>query len=251
MLPLVPQIHFLTWTYTHIHTKGVDIYIHDITILNDDDSIGVKPSSKGSVALDGTVYDCTSNILIENAVLTGFGASIGAVSPSSSRPCVNNVTFRHIQMPYSGKGIYIKSNRNPCTDPTQSSQLSNLLFEDFLITRPIWWAIWIGPQQQHQPHEDLAGNCALAYPVVDSCPSPACADFRNITLKDIVIDRPLLSPGVLMGNESNPMLGVVFNNVTVKGDTGMWPFNSTYSVRDVVGTSINSEPVPPSFTEVK
>ena len=71
-----------TRTRAHIHAgidpSGKDIWIHDCNILNDDDSIAVKPKS-GSDPFN----PCTENLLIENLVLTGFGASIGSV-----RTCV-------------------------------------------------------------------------------------------------------------------------------------------------------------------
>ena len=77
-----------------IDPRGVDFHIHDVTISNDDDSIAVKP--QGRQSLSG---DCTRNLLIENAVLTGFGASIGSVPPHADVNCVRNVTFRNVSMP--------------------------------------------------------------------------------------------------------------------------------------------------------
>jgi len=83
-----------------IDPSGSDIWVHDGHILNDDDSVTVKPSSKGTVGRDGTSYDCSQHMLIENFVMTGFGASVGSVGPGTDRPCVNNITFRTITMPH-------------------------------------------------------------------------------------------------------------------------------------------------------
>ena len=111
---------------------GQDIYVHDCIILNDDDSIAVKPprnGKRGSI-LNGTIpYDCTRNVTVEDVVLTGFGASIGSVGPSPTReyhPCVDQVTFRRIKMPGTGKGIYIKSNKSDCNNGVGSS-ITNIL----------------------------------------------------------------------------------------------------------------------------
>ena len=51
-------------------------------------------------------------MLIENVVMTGFGASIGSVAakPEHERACVRNITWRNITMPDTGKGIYVKTN---------------------------------------------------------------------------------------------------------------------------------------------
>jgi len=108
---------------------GRDIYIHDCIVLNDDDSVAVKPplhGKKGSV-MNGTIpYECTGNITIEDMVLVGFGASIGSVGPLESHPCVDNVRFKNIKMPGSPKGIYIKSNKSDCKGNV-SSRITNIL----------------------------------------------------------------------------------------------------------------------------
>ncbi len=107
---------------------GEDIYIHDCIILNDDDSIAVKPprnGKKGFVMNRTIPYECTRNITIEDVVLTGFGASIGSVGPNSDHPCVDRVRFKNIKMPGTGKGIYIKSNKSSC-DPGESSRITNI-----------------------------------------------------------------------------------------------------------------------------
>ena len=79
--------------------SGIDIYVHNTSILNDDDSIAVKPLDS-----DGTFSTCSQNMLFENLILTGFGASIGSVPPHPHVNCVRNITFRNIQMPGTGKG---------------------------------------------------------------------------------------------------------------------------------------------------
>ena len=49
-----------------------------------------------------------------------------------------------------------------------------------------------------------------------SCPTQGCATFRNITLRRVTIDDPLLSPGVILGNATNPMAAVVLDDVAVR-----------------------------------
>lgn len=233
-----------------IDTAGVDIWVHDCVVHNDDDSVAVKPTNAGQTFIDGTTADCTERVVVEDTVLTGFGASIGSVGPSTKRACVNNVTFRNIAMPNTGKGIYIKSNKAPC-DEGQYSQISNILYENINIYRPRWWAIWIGPQQQHEPHTELGGDCAIAYPIVKHCPTQGCTDFSNITLRNVLIEDPLLSPGVLLGNESNPM-NVTFENVVARmsdgGELPTFPFDG-YKVDHVNGKCLGvCDPFPETFT---
>jgi polygalacturonase len=116
-----------------IDAGGQDIWVHDCRILNDDDSIAVKP-------VDSSFLDCSRNMLFENLVLTGFGASIGSVPPHPGGNCVSNITFRNIEMPGTGRGIYVKS--NPSCRNNASALIEDILFENFLITKPRYWGIW-------------------------------------------------------------------------------------------------------------
>lgn len=249
----------------NLNTDGIDpigqnIYIHDCIVLNDDDSVAVKPprNGKAGFVMNRTIpYDCTRNITVENMVLTGFGASIGSVGPHESHPCVDNVTFRNIRMPGTGKGIYIKSNKSDCNGNV-SSRITNILYENVHIKQPVWWPIWIGPQQQHEPGLSLDGNCALNYPLESmSCPTQGCSTFENITLRNILIDDPILSPGVIMGNASNPMKNIVFDNVTMKVPYKYYfthgrlpfhekyfPFAGSYNCLHAQGVCKNCNPVP-------
>merc|ERR1712107_778305 len=131
--------------------------------------------------------------------------------------------FRNISMPHTGKGIYIKSNPS-CGKGTnyageevdKTSIIDQVIYEDITIAKPWWWAIWIGPQQQHEPGEKLGDKCALNYPLLNSsCPTQGCTTFSNIALRNIRIEQPLISPGVIMGNQTNPMRNLTFENVQV------------------------------------
>jgi len=229
-----------------IDPSGRDIWIHDCTINNDDDSIAVKPCNAAGCFQS----DCTRNLLIENMVLMGFGASIGSVPPHVNRSCVSNVTFRNISMPRTGKGVYVKSNPSCGVDSATGLQrtglIENITYQSVTMTNPRWWPIWIGPQQQHEPGSSLGEKCALDYPISRSCPTQGCVTFRNILLKDIEVESPTLSPGVILGNSTNPMQNVVFDNVKVH-HPGYLPFRGEYKCEHVRGTVINSKPIPSCF----
>jgi len=232
-----------------LNTDGIDVsgvggWVHDCAVLNDDDSVSVKPSKVSDVVgADGRRSNCSENILVERTTMAGFGASVGAVAPKSTlnRACVRNVTFRDIHMPRTGKGIYIKSNPG-CDDGGDGSRNGNhgagssdddgagrggkigliedVVYENVRIDRPSWWAIWIGPQQQHEPGSDLGDLCSLAFPWVAHCPVPACVTVRRVVLRNVTITTPLLSPGVVLGSEFNPVQGLEFDSVVVVRDGG-------------------------------
>lgn len=225
-----------------LDVSGRDIHIHDVVVVNNDDSIAIKPTNGVHVAADGTEYDCTENVLVENVQLTGFGATIGSVGPSEYGNCANNVTFRNVYMPNTGKGIYVKSDKSDCPEG-YSSSITNILYEDVCIVKPVWWALWIGPQQQHEPHQKLGGDCSLAYPVNGHCPTQGCTTFANISLRNVYIEDPIMSPGVILGNVSQPMSNIWFDNVQVymtdpDATVPAWPFDG-YHVENVVGGCVD------------
>jgi polygalacturonase len=82
---------------------GQDIWVHDCVVMNADDSVAVKPMHRHDKPAFSIIPNCTRNVTIENMVLTGFGASVGSVGPSDRHPCVDNITFRNISMPGTGK----------------------------------------------------------------------------------------------------------------------------------------------------
>lgn len=229
-----------------IDPSGTDFHIHDCEIHNDDDSIAVKPSNGATFDRYG-ISDCSRNMLIENMVLSGFGASIGSVPPHPDVGCVRNITFRNISMPGTGKGVYIKSNptcqmkQNRLGQMVQTTALiEGITYEDIVMTKPFWWPIWIGPQQQHEPGSDLGDKCSLDYPE-GACPTQGCATFSNIILRNVRIEEPLLSAGVILGNVSNPMTNIVFDHVVVKHGSnpffGKMPFGPGYKCEHAAVTS--------------
>jgi hypothetical protein len=234
-----------------IDPSGKDIWIHDCNILNDDDSIAVKPLSNADIG-GGSNYEhltCSENMLIENSELTGFGASIGSVPPHSDHNCVKNITFRNISMPGTGKGIYVKS--NPTCGNGETAEITEILYEDVTIDKPLWWPIWIGPQQQQEPGSALGRKCALQYPFFDSqCPTQGCVTFTNITLRRVTVTDPLFSPGVVLGNSTNKMNNVVFEDVIVN-NPGVLPYNKKYLCKYCNGVAMGrTTPVPSCFKKI-
>eukprot|EP00943_MAST-04B_sp_MAST-4B-sp1_P000784 g784.t1 len=212
-----------------IDPSGKNVYVHHVKINNDDDSIAVKPCSQ-----DTCRASCSENMVFEDMIVTGMGLSIGSVPPHENyMHCVRNISFRRINMPKTGKGIYVKS--NPTCGINKTAIIENILYEDMNITYPRWWAIWIGPQQQHEPGQALGTKCPLDYPITKKCPTQSCVTFNNITLRNIYIDKPVLSPGVILGNASNPMTNIVFDNVVVN-DPAKWPFDHKYQCKHAVSS---------------
>ena len=91
--------------------------------------------------------------------------------------------------------------------------ISDILDENITMDNPEQFAIWVGPAQQTgQP-------CNLAWPMSPhaECKMSGFQTWTNITLRDITINNPIHSPGLFYGNESNPITGLVLDNVVVKG----------------------------------
>ncbi len=69
--------------------------------------------------------------------------TVGSVPPNRDCNCVRNITFRNVRMIRPFKGIYVKSNPGDIG----SGLVENIYYQNFTMDRPIWWAIYIGPQQ--------------------------------------------------------------------------------------------------------
>ena len=94
----------------------------------------------------------------------------------------------------------------------------------------------------------MGRKCPLDYPISSTCPTQGCVDFKNITLRRINITKPLLSPGVILGNSSNPM-DVTFEDV-VATDYGLLPFVYGYKSENVNGKAIGTtNPIPAGFVK--
>jgi hypothetical protein len=120
-----------------------------------------------------------------------------------------------------------------------------VLYENITMDRPQQFAIWIGPAQQTgQP-------CSLLWPIVDNakCQMSGTQTWNNIVLRNIFINDPEHSPGVLMGNFSNPIHNVVFDNVVVKNAGGTKPWGDDFYFCDgIEGIATGgTDPVPPCF----
>lgn len=204
---------------------GKNVYIHDCDIWCQDDCISVKDGSE--------------DMLFERITCSGLGLVIGSIGDS----VVNNITFRDSYMPYPVKGIYMKT-RWRDSAPTGSASISNVLYENITMDSPEQYGIWIGPAQQTgQP-------CSLAWTLVPraECLMSGFQTWTNITLRNIIINNPKNSPGVLMGNISNPIHNLTFDGVVVN-NPGQDPWGDKYYYcEDVEGVAKGgTSPIPPCF----
>jgi polygalacturonase len=207
---------------------GKNVYMHDLRIWNDDDCIAVKDGSE--------------NMLFERIEASGLGLVIGSIGGSR----VNNITFRDAVMHRTFKGIYMKTRWSDSGPVGESASISNILYQNITMDAPQQWAIWIGPAQQSgQP-------CPLYWPGVPNseCRMSGYQTWSNITLKDITINDPVRSPGVLISNSSNPITGLVFDNVVVNGAPVDGQWGSDFYYCNTTGTAVGTTtPVPPCFTK--
>lgn len=212
-----------------IDVTGRDVYVHDIKVWNGDDCVCVKDNSE--------------DMLFENIEASGLGLTVGSIGGSR----VNNITFRNAVMKKTVKGIYMKTRWSDKPPTGSDVGISNVLFENITIIEPEQFAIWIGPAQQNgQP-------CSLLWPEVSQaeCLMSGYQTWANITLKDVTVVNPMASPGVLIGNNSNPV-PVVFDNVVVQDmRDNLKPWGGQYYCEDggvdMTVTSHETSPRPDCF----
>lgn len=198
-----------------LNTDGIDpngrnFHIYNITCQNYDDVVVPKPAHTAP----GSVANCTENMLIENiTVRLGVGLSIGSVPPNTNVNCIRNITFRnaHFEKPF--KGIYIKTNPGE----NGSGRIEDILYENITMHEPIWWAIYLGPQQQKQPGKGGPGCMLYPFDPKGTCATQPRINITNIKLKNILVRNSLLFPIVMRCNETNPCRNVTFENVQARG----------------------------------
>ena len=208
-----------------IDPSGSNIIIRNLTITCHDDAVAVKPMHQG-----GTLAKCAENITVENVlVYFGVGMTIGTVPPHNLHNCVRNVTFRNITFKNPYKAVYVKS--NPGNSGT--GMIENIVYDGLKIENPLWWGIYIGPQQQKQP--DGGGPGCMLYPLLKHCDTEARVTMRNITVKNVHMTGGIVPPGIIRCNATNPCTGFHFENVYATG----WftPLNIGYITENVVGTA--------------
>jgi polygalacturonase len=217
--------------------SGTNVWIHDCNIWNDDDCIAVKEQNSNSIH-----SSCSENMLFERINASGVGLTIGSVGGSAAHNCVRNITFRNCTMYNTFKGIYLKSRPGGNGD---TAEISDVLYENIQIHNASQWSIWIGPQQAA-----FKDACSLLWPFIPEapCPIPSGVTWNNIVLRNITLSNPQLSPGVIIGNSSNPMQNVLFDNVIVK-NPGSHPWGDKYyACSGVEGIAQgDTNPPPPCF----
>lgn len=235
------QYHDLS-EMTAFNTDGFDVagrnvWIHDCNIWNDDDCIAVKEQTSASYR-----SSCSENMLFERINASGVGLTIGSIGPNIAHTCVKNITFRDSTMYNTFKGIYLKSRPGSVGE---TGEITDVTYENILIRNASQWSIWIGPQQAG--YKDA---CSLAWPFIPGthCPVPIGITWNNIVLRNVTVDGPQLSPGVILGNSSNPMMNIIFDNVVVN-KPGVFPWLDRYYACDAVQGFArgNTHPVPPCF----
>ena len=135
--------------------------------------------------------------------------TIGSVPPNDNYACIRNVTFRNIVQHFPLKAIYVKT--NPGTHG--SGCIENILYENFTINDPVWWAIYIGPQQQKQPGG--GGPGCMIYPLDKDCQTQPRIDVRNITLRSDQLPNTLKLSSFI---EKSDAANLDVQRAYVKGD---------------------------------
>jgi hypothetical protein len=162
--------------------------------------------------------------------------SVGTVEPKKYNACIKDVTFRNIRFYRPLKGIYIKTNPGSGVGIIQ-----NITYENIVMTHPIWWAIYIGPQQQKQPNG--GGPGCMIYPLNEHCDTQPRVTIKDITLRNITSHGSLLPPGIIRCNETNPCNGFVFEDINMR--SFLWDtFGFGFISEAVYGTVKNVHPDP-------
>eukprot|EP01119_Soliformovum_irregulare_P023870 TRINITY_DN842_c1_g1_i1.p1 TRINITY_DN842_c1_g1~~TRINITY_DN842_c1_g1_i1.p1 ORF type:complete len:427 (-),score=92.12 TRINITY_DN842_c1_g1_i1:50-1294(-) len=205
------------WNTDGFDVTGKNVWIHDCRIWNQDDCIAVKDGSE--------------NMLFERIHASGLGLVIGSIGEST----VRNITFRDCWMHKTYKGIYLKFRG--------SGLIEDVTYENIVMDQPEQWPIWIGPAQQADSVNIChADPCSICWPDVPfaQCNMPSNAQYRGITLRNITVNNPVTSTGIIFGSADAMIQDITFENVQYTNPIGDW-----YLCQNVAsGKSIDSYPSP-------
>ena len=226
-----------------IDISGINVVIRNSTIICFDDAVAVKPIYTGQ----STFTNCTQNILIEDCyVKYGIGMTLGSVPPHIGVNCIQNITVRNIKFDQPLKAIYIKSNPGN----NGFGLIQHILYEKIKIKNALWWAIFIGPQQQHQPHGGADTGCSFFYPIpFTQCPTNPLVKFNDIVLRDVEIEGGILSPGLILCNSSNPCTNFTFERVNAY-DYSIVPYWKGVHCENVKGNALEGNLIPDCFSNI-
>ena len=243
--PPVPMV----WA---LNTDGIDfsgqgITVSNCSVTNFDDSVCVKPTDSASGAAAG----CTSGIAISDIDITyGVGVSMGSVPPHRDGVnCIDGVHAQRLRFQSPLKAIYIKPNPAGNDPGGDFGRIANVLYEDVEVRDALWWAVYVGTQQQHQPGGGGGQtNCPFIFPQQNTtCPTDPQVTVANITIRRMDMYGGLMSPGIIIMNASNPGTGFVFDAV-VAHNASTWPLPGGYLTSNVHGIAMGgTSPVPAGF----
>ena len=107
------------------------------------------------------------------------------------------------------KGIYVKTNPGNEGDGV----IADIIYENVTMVKPVWWAVYLGPQQQKQP--DGGGPGCMLYPFdpKGTCGTQPRINITNVVLRNVNIEKSLLFPFIFRCNKTNPCRGITLDNV--------------------------------------
>jgi polygalacturonase len=217
------------------------VLIERVKITNDDDAIAVKPSHKTD-----SISPCSEHIIARDiTVVRGVGMTIGSVPPSDNYACVRDVHFSNVTFHHPYKAIYVKTNPGTTTSmlPGSGGEISNITYTDITIHNPLWWNIYIGPQQQKQP--DGSGPGCILYPLGGgdaTCATQPLITVKNIELHNVTTYGSLFPPGIIRCDPTWPCTGFVWDNVHTHSLWKLLGFG--FITENTDGTVTHSRPVP-------
>lgn len=194
-----------------IDVSGRNVHVHDVDIWVQDDCIAVKDNYFEPYV--------SADMVFERVNCSGFGLVVGSIGGTH----VRNITFRDSYMHKSVKGIYLKFRRPEpfWAENHRVGSMSDISFHDISMEAPLQWPIWIGPAQQADAVNPCEPNpCSLCWPQAPfaQCHVVPKAAYTNITLRNVLINNPRMSPGVILGGEDPYIQNILFD--TVRMTTG-------------------------------
>lgn len=178
---------------------------------------------------------CTNMMIRHGTVKYSVGLTIGSVPPNKHINCVRNITFDDIEMITPFKALYIKTNPGD----VGFGVIDQVSYLNVLVKTPLWYPIWVGPQQQKQPHNGTDTGCSFFYPLNQTCPTQPRINITNILFQNVTSTGGLTLPGVFLCDPSNPCKNIILDSVS---NDGTWLVQKDYVCKNIQGKQQDANP---------
>lgn len=119
--------------------------------------------------------------------------------------------------------------------------IDQIRYSNVAIDTPLWYPLWIGPQQQKQPANGTDTGCSFFYPLNDTCPTQPRISISGVAIVNVTSTGGLTLPGVLLCDPANPCTGIDLDHFS-NAPASSWIVGKEYVCKNAQGQQNDAQP---------